>query len=230
VSAVSAAALRAEMVETQLRRRGIVDPEVLRAFGEVPREAFVPGVTLEEVYADRPVKIGYGQTISQPYVLALMCQLLGVRSGHWALEVGAGSGYAAAILASLGAKVVALERIAPLALGARERLDDAGFSETVEVLVADGSEGCPEKAPFDRILVSAGAPSMPRTLVSELAPGGVLVAPVGPKDAQELTVVRRTPSGDRVETYGPCAFVKLVGRAGWGYDDGDDRPGGASER
>jgi len=206
---------RLEMVERDLRARRIVDPAVLRAFEEVPRELFVPADLAADAYADRPLPIGFDQTISQPFVVAFMCQTLEVEPGHRALEVGAGGGYATAILAALGARVFGLERIPELAARARESLERAGYGARATVLAGDGSRGLEEEAPFDRILVSAAARSVPPALERQLAPGGVLVAPVGGEKEQEIVSVRKTRDVLVTQFHGKCAFVKLFGEGGY---------------
>lgn len=198
------------MVERQLRRRGIRDPRVLDAMGRVPRELFVPEGQRRHAYQDEPLPIGHGQTISQPFMVALVCQEASVRPGHLVLDVGTGSGYQAAVLAALGARVVSIERIAALAEAARDALTAAGAAQ-VEVVVGDGSLGLPERAPFDRIVVAAAAPEVPRGLVAQLARNGRLVIPVGSRDEQTLEVVVATPEGMAVVHSVPCRFVPLVG-------------------
>ncbi len=203
---------RAEMVRTQLAQRGIRDEAILKAFGSVPRERFVP-VSLQEVsYDDRPLPIGDGQTISQPFVVAAMMQLLDLRPSDRVLEVGAGSGYAAAILAMIVAEVYALERLAPLARRAARRLERLEFAN-VHLAHGDGTMGWPEHAPFDGILVSAGGPAVPPVLREQLAPGGRLIMPVGPESRrQTLVLVTRTAEGGfESRSYGRVAFVPLIG-------------------
>jgi protein-L-isoaspartate(D-aspartate) O-methyltransferase len=205
---------RESMVERQLRRRGIHDEHVLDAFRAVPREAFV-GETVEEfAYADTPLPIEEGQTISQPYIVALMVQALDLRPTDRVLEVGAGSGYAAAILASRAAEVYAIERNARLAEAARDRLHRLGF-HNVEVRAGDGTLGWPEAGPFDAILVSAGGPDVPRALLDQLAPGGRLVIPVGGPREQRLVRITRVGDEWHSEDLGPVVFVPLIGEGGW---------------
>lgn len=198
------------MVEQQLVDRGIVDQRVLAAFREVPREAFVPPDLAAAAYEDGPLPIGHGQTISQPFVVALMVQALAVRPGDRGLEVGAGSGYAAAILGRLVGRLVAVERHAELAESAAARLAALGVAN-VEVRHGDGTLGWPQAAPFDVILVSAGGDHVPSALTEQLAPGGRLVIPVGLGHGQELLRLSKRGSG-RIdeERLGRVAFVPLV--------------------
>jgi protein-L-isoaspartate(D-aspartate) O-methyltransferase len=207
-------ALRRRMVETQIVRRGVTAGPVLAAMREVPRHLFVPPALQSEAYADRPLGIGEGQTISQPYIVAAMTETLDVRPEHRVLEIGTGSGYQTAILARLAARVVTIERHHALAERARQTLAAIGVTN-VAILVGDGTEGAPADAPFDRILVTAGAPSIPDVLREQLADGGRLVIPVGPPGFQHLTAVER--HGHRFETTRgeACVFVPLIGRHGW---------------
>jgi len=207
---------RERMVGRQLRARGIEDEEVLRALGRVPRELFVPEDERRRAYDDAALPIGHGQTISQPYMVAVIVEALAVRPGLSVLDVGAGSGYQAAVLAELGAEVVAIERIPELAEQARANLAAAGY-EGVEVVVGDGTLGWPEHAPYDGIAVAAAAPALPQTLYEQLGPGGRLVVPVGGPRAQRLEVIVRSPEGPAVIHSVPCRFVPLVGAEG--YDE-----------
>jgi protein-L-isoaspartate(D-aspartate) O-methyltransferase len=204
------------MVEHQLERRGIRDPLVLEAMRSVPREAFVPPDLADEAYADGPLPIGEGQTISQPYIVALMVEALELRRGERVLEIGAGSGYAAAVLAEIAAEVYTVERHAPLAREARERLRALGY-ENVQLRVGDGSRGWPEHAPYDAIVVAAGAPEVPEALKEQLAVGGRLVIPVGQgRTLQELLRLRRLSETEyQREELGGVRFVPLVGEQGW---------------
>jgi len=203
------------MVTQQLERRGIRDRRVLEAMATIPREAFVPHAPGPVAYDDRALPIEKGQTISQPYIVARMTELLRVEPGDRVLEIGTGSGYQAAVLAKLGARVLTIERHEALARGAEERLAALDI-EGVDVRVGDGSRGDPEGAPWDGIIVTAGAPSIPDALREQLAIGGRLVIPVGPRREQELIVVERRSSTDWRETSdGAVMFVPLVGEAGW---------------
>jgi protein-L-isoaspartate(D-aspartate) O-methyltransferase len=209
------AAQRRDMVFEQLVRRGIRDPRVLEAMTVVPRHRFVAAALVSHAYDDRPLAIGHGQTISQPYMVARATELAGPRATDRVLEVGAGSGYQAAVLAELAAEVFAIEIVPALAARARDALADTGY-DNVTVESFDGSGGWPEHAPYDVIIVSAGAPRIPAMLVSELADGGRLVIPVGGSEEQELAVVRR--EGDHyVTAYDTrCRYVDLQGRFGVG--------------
>lgn len=210
----------ARMVEEQIVRRGLTDPAVLAAMRRVPRAAFVPPGLEAAAYDDGPLPIGAGQTLSQPYIVALMAEAAGIRPGARVLEVGAGSGYAAAVLAELGAEVHAVERHPALARTARERLARLGYGR-VALHTGDGSAGLPEAAPFDAILVSAGAPALPRGLKAQLATGGRLVVPVGGGGSQTLVVLtRRGPDSYDREERGPVSFVPLIGAEGWPEEAG----------
>jgi protein-L-isoaspartate(D-aspartate) O-methyltransferase len=203
------------MVAQQLERRGIRDKRVLEAMASVPREAFVPGVPASVAYDDRALPIDAGQTISQPYMVARMTELLEVEPGDHILEVGTGSGYQAAVLARLGAHVTSIERHADLADGARERLAEQGIRD-VDLRVGDGSQGAPDGAPWDGIVVTAAAPAIPDALREQLAVGARLVIPVGPRYQQDLIVVeRRGPTDWQEWSDGAVIFVPLVGEGGW---------------
>ena len=202
------------MVERQLRHRGITDERVLEAMGRVPRELFVPAAQRAHAYEDGALPIGHGQTISQPFVVAAMCQLAGLRGGERVLEVGTGSGYAAAVLAELAAQVVSIERVPGLAERARAALQAAG-SPNVEVRVGDGSLGAPDRAPFDAIVVAAAAPEVPEALLAQLAEGGRLVLPLGTRAAQRLVVVVQTPEGPVERDSIQVRFVPLIGAEGF---------------
>jgi protein-L-isoaspartate(D-aspartate) O-methyltransferase len=209
------ATLRARMVERQLRRRGIADERVLAAMGEVPREAFVPPQLRHRAYADSALPIAEEQTISQPWIVAAICQALQLQGSERALEVGTGSGYSACVLSMLAARVVSIERHGRLALGAREALASLAVTE-VELIVGDGSCGVPERAPFEAIAVHAAAPAAPPALISQLAEGGRLVVPIATGgEADVLTVLRRRGGEVEAETIGPCRFVPLVGEEGF---------------
>jgi protein-L-isoaspartate(D-aspartate) O-methyltransferase len=207
-------ALRAEMVAEQLARRGISDPQVLEAMAKVPREAFTDPDDRKRAYEDVPVQIGWGQTISQPYMVALICEAAAVRRGQRVLDVGTGSGYQAAVLAELGAEVHTVERLRQLAERAREKLDAAGYRDVV-VHLGDGSLGDPEHAPFHAITVAAAAPAPPPTLYEQLVPGGRLVIPIGDRRGQRLEIVVRSPEGPAIAHSVECRFVPLVGREGY---------------
>jgi protein-L-isoaspartate(D-aspartate) O-methyltransferase len=206
---------RSEMVEAQLRRRGIEDPRVLQAMDEVPRELFVPESLSRRAYADSALPIGEGQTISQPWIVAAICQALAPGEGDRVLEVGTGSGYSACLLAILAAEVISVERRPDLAERARAAIEELGFAN-VEVLVGDGSRGLPERAPFEAIAVHATAPAPPLTLLEQLADGGRLVAPIAGRAADMLTLFRREGGRIESEEIGPCRFVPLVGEEGFG--------------
>ncbi|HTK46062.1 MAG TPA: protein-L-isoaspartate(D-aspartate) O-methyltransferase [Patescibacteria group bacterium] len=206
---------RSEMVARQLRRRGIGDERVLEAMATTPREAFVPGVPASLAYDDRALPIDAGQTISQPYMVARMTELLRVEPGDRILEIGTGSGYQAAVLARLGAKVTSIERLPDLAEGARTKLRELAI-DTVDVRLGDGSNGDPDGAPWDGIVVTAAAPAIPDPLREQLEIGARLVIPVGPRYQQDLVVVERRGPNDWQEwSDGAVVFVPLVGEGGW---------------
>jgi protein-L-isoaspartate(D-aspartate) O-methyltransferase len=206
---------RQRMVDHDLRRRGIQDPRVLDAMGSVPRHLFVPWSDRTHAYEDRALPLEVGQTISQPYIVAYMTEALDLRAGDRVLEVGTGSGYQAAVLARLATEVFTVERIGDLQGAAREVLEDLGVSN-VRFLVGDGTLGWPEHAPYDRILVTAGAPDVPGPLKAQLSPdGGRMVIPVGDPDLQELVAVTRIGNAWTAEPLLGCRFVPLVGDEGW---------------
>jgi protein-L-isoaspartate(D-aspartate) O-methyltransferase len=221
-SADAFAAQRADMVEWQLGRRGIHDQRVLDAMAAVPRELFVPERYRRRAYADSALPIGHGQTISQPWIVAAICQALALEGSEPVLEVGTGSGYSAAVLAILAAGVITIERVEELAVAARQLLAQLGV-RNVEVVVADGSAGLPDHAPYQAIAVHATAPSPPPTLIEQLAPGGRLVVPIATDAADMLTVFRRldgdadpeTADGLERTVIGPCRFVPLIGSEGY---------------
>lgn len=205
------AAARAHMLAHDLRGRGLTEPRVLAAMAAVPRERFVPGDAIAEAYADRPLPIAAGQTISQPYIVALMAAALALTPGDRVLDVGTGSGYAAAVFAELvgAASVWSIERHAALADAARATLAAAGYP--VEVRCGDGTRGWPERAPFDAIAVAAAAEEVPAALLAQLAVGGRLVMPVGPPGLQTLVrLTREGPARLRQDDLGPVTFVPLI--------------------
>jgi len=208
------------MVERQLRRRGIFDERVLEAMAGIPRELFIPGEMRICAYDDGPVSIGHGQTISQPYMTALMAQSLELRGSETVLEVGAGSGYHAAVLAALAARVIAIELIPELAEQARSNLEAAGRpighpGANVRVICGDGSLGFPAEAPYDAISVAAGAPKVPPALLEQLNDPGRLVVPVGDFDEQQLRVIAKSGGELTTRLAAACRFVPLRGGAGW---------------
>jgi protein-L-isoaspartate(D-aspartate) O-methyltransferase len=206
---------RASMVANQLRARGIADERILGVMGAVPRELFVPDWRRDLAYADEALPIPAGQTISQPYIVARMTELLAPEPGDRVLEIGTGSGYQAAVLAMLGCQVTTYERQPELAASARERLARLGFSDRIEVRLADGSLGDPEGEPYPRIIVTAAAPRIPDALREQLADGGRMVIPVGTRDRQELLLVMRDGDEWRERSDGACVFVPLVGPGGF---------------
>jgi protein-L-isoaspartate(D-aspartate) O-methyltransferase len=206
---------RERMVHRQLRGRGIHDERVLAAMEVVAREVFVSEDERADAHADTPLPIGFGQTISQPFMVGFLCQELSVRPGHRVLDVGCGSGYQAAVLAELGARVSGIERIPELVELARSNLRATGYDDRVSVVLGDGSLGLPEEAPFDRIVVAAAAPRIPETLYGQLALNGRLLVPVGPARDQRLEVVVSTLEGPAVAHTVSCRFVKLVGAEGF---------------
>ena len=221
-SAAEFGAQRTEMVEWQLRRRGIGDQRVLEAMATVPRELFVPERDRRRAYADSALPIGHGQTISQPWIVAAICEALALEGSERVLEIGTGSGYSAAVLAMLADAVITVERVEELAIAARRLLAEIGISK-VEVVVGDGSAGLPDRAPYEAIAVHATAPSPPSTLIEQLAPGGRLVIPIATDAADMLTVYRRlggqvdptTGGGLERMVIGPCRFVPLIGSEGY---------------
>jgi protein-L-isoaspartate(D-aspartate) O-methyltransferase len=202
------------MVETQIASRGVKDERVLSAMRSVPRHLFVPAAYRGVAYSDCPLPIGRGQTISQPYIVAVMTELLALKPEDRVLEIGAGSGYQAAILANLAKSVISIERISEVAEIARENLSRIGISN-VKIITGDGTLGYPEQAPYDAVLITAATPEVPAPLIEQLADGGRLIAPVGSRDLQEL--VRITKRKDQVirELFGGVVFVPLLGRYGW---------------
>jgi protein-L-isoaspartate(D-aspartate) O-methyltransferase len=205
---------RLRMVAYQIAARGVGDERVLSVMRELPRHLFVPEQYRSAAYQDSPLPIGQGQTISQPYIVARMTELLEISPGDRVLEIGTGSGYQAAILGKLAGEVITLERIPEVAEQARKNLENLGIPN-VQVVVGDGTEGYPDRAPYHAVLVTASTPEVPRPLMDQLADGGRLVAPVGSRDLQEL--VRLIRKGDRFtrESYGGVVFVPLLGKYGW---------------
>ncbi|MDA8083270.1 MAG: protein-L-isoaspartate(D-aspartate) O-methyltransferase [Nitrospiraceae bacterium] len=205
---------REEMVRNQLVARGIGDLRVLKAMRDVPRHLFIEESLRETAYYDMALPTADGQTISQPYMVAVMTELLELRGAEKVLEIGTGSGYQAAILAELSGQVFTMERLGTLAEKAAARLRSLGY-ERISVTTGDGTLGLPEEAPFDRIIVTAGTPEVPEPLIGQLAPDGILVAPVGERFSQILVKLIRTPQGLRSTYHTPCVFVPLVGAFGW---------------
>jgi protein-L-isoaspartate(D-aspartate) O-methyltransferase len=205
---------RERMVEEQLLRRGITDARVVDAMRRVPRHLFVEEALRERAYGDHPLPIGEEQTISQPYIVGLMTSLLELTGKEKVLEVGTGSGYQTAVLAALARRVCSIERLPRLAERARRLLEQLGH-DNVWVRVGNGTLGWPDEAPFDRILVAAGGPSIPPPLIHQLAEGGRIVAPVGDAMNQTLTVVDNVKGELRTSQHGECKFVKLVGKYAW---------------
>jgi protein-L-isoaspartate(D-aspartate) O-methyltransferase len=209
-----AARERERMVDEQLARRGITDTRVLAAMRKVPRHRFVEEALRDRAYGDHPLPIGDGQTISQPYMVAAMTQLLRLTGSEKVLEIGTGSGYQTAILAELTRRVCSVERLPALAIRARRILEELGYTNAV-VKTADGTYGWQDEAPFDRVLVTAGAPAVPTPLFQQLAEGGRMVVPIGDSQSQTLHVVDKVDGQMRTSTDCGCVFVKLVGRYGW---------------
>lgn len=211
---------RLEMVERQIKARGVSDPLVLAAMRRVPRHLFVPEEYADSAYDDRPLPIGEGQTISQPYMVAIMTETLKLSGGEKVLEIGTGSGYQSAILAEIADHVVTIERKEDLQKGAARLLRELGYAN-VESVLGDGSRGHLARAPYDGIIVTAGAPQVPESLVGQLALGGRLVIPVGNAFHQTLTRVTRTEGGKETESLEGCVFVPLIGEYGWGECEGN---------
>jgi len=210
--------LRRQMVESQLIPRGINDPRVIEAFLKVPRHRFVEPALERSAYDDNPLPIGGWQTISQPYMVALMTQALKLRGTERVLEIGTGSGYQAAILAELAAQVFTVERIEKLARRARQILDELKY-HNIAVKIGDGTLGWAEHAPYDGIIVTAGAPQIPKTYWDQLAEGGRLAIPVGDSFTQTLKVIVKQDGKPKETDYGGCVFVPLVGKYGWRLEE-----------
>jgi protein-L-isoaspartate(D-aspartate) O-methyltransferase len=205
---------RLKMVEEQIISRGIKDPELIAAMKKIPRHLFVEEALQSQAYSDYPLPIGEKQTISQPYMVAIMTEALQLTRKEKVLEIGAGSGYQAAILAEMSEKVFSIERIRSLAIKARKLLYDLGYLN-IEIKFSDGTFGWMEESPFDAIIVTAGAPDIPQPLIDQLAIGGRLVIPVGDAFVQDLIRIIKTEEGIKKEDLGGCRFVKLIGRYGW---------------
>ena len=205
---------RRRMVDSQIAARGVTDPRVLEVMREIPRHEFVPLEMQPHAYEDHPVQIGQGQTISQPYMVAAMTQELGLREEDRVLEIGTGSGYQTAILARLAAEVITIERNESLAVCARARLLEQGYAN-ITVVIGDGTLGCPEHAPYDAIMVTAGGPRVSDSLKEQLAMGGRMVCPIGTREYQKLIRIVRTPEGFDERVGMGCVFVPLIGREGW---------------
>lgn len=208
---------RTRMVETQIRSRAISDPGVLKIMETIPRHLFVDEGLIDQAYSDNPLPIGEKQTISQPYIVALMSQALDLKGRERVLEIGTGSGYQTAILASLADRVFSIERVAALATRARKILDRLNCYN-VAIRVGDGSYGWKEEAPFDAIITTAAAPRVPQYLVEQLIPGGRMVVPIGNRDVQTLYKFTRSaenPGEIKKEDLGGCRFVSLIGESGW---------------
>jgi protein-L-isoaspartate(D-aspartate) O-methyltransferase len=205
---------RVKMVEEQIISREIKDPRVIAAMKKVPRHLFVEEALQSQAYTDHPLPIGEKQTISQPYMVALMTEALQLTGKERVLEIGAGSGYQTAILAELAERVFSIERIRPLAIRARQLIYELGYFN-VEIKIFDGTYGWAEEGPFEAIMVTAGAPDIPQALLDQLTIGGRLVIPVGDAFVQDLIRITKTGEGIKREDFGGCRFVKLIGKYGW---------------
>jgi len=214
----ASAAARRAMVETQIRKRGVSSPLVLEAMARVPRHEFVPERFRDDAYADKPLPIGEGQTISQPYMVAAMTDALELTGSERVLEIGTGSGYQAAVLSLLAQEVISVESHTLLALSAQERLTRLGYNN-VHVHNGDGSVGFPDAAPYDAILVTAGAPEIPQIFAEQLREGGRLVIPVGDQENQKLVQARKEGGKLKTRALFGCRFVPLLGRYGWSQSD-----------
>jgi protein-L-isoaspartate(D-aspartate) O-methyltransferase len=209
--------LRELMIKTQLIPRGIKDRRVLDAMGRVPRHFFVDSATVANAYSDMALPIGEGQTISQPYMVAVMTELLELKGTEKVLEIGTGSGYQAAVLAELSQEVYTIERIVSLAEKAKKKFQDLSYLN-IHIKVDDGTLGWPEESPFDRIIITAGSPEIPTTLIEQLAEGGIIVIPVGDLYSQQLLKYRKSGENPIIEYHTPCVFVPLIGQYGWKSD------------
>jgi protein-L-isoaspartate(D-aspartate) O-methyltransferase len=205
---------RLAMIREQLQRRNVHDERVLQAMAVVPRHRFVPQQLTQQAYADNALPIGEGQTISQPFIVALTAAALRIQPNDRVLEIGTGSGYAAAVLAHVAQEVWSVERVRSLAQQAKRLLDELGYAH-VHVGIGDGTSGWPEHAPYNAIAVAAAAPAIPQPLLDQLAPGGRLVIPVGPRDDQQMVRIVRTAQEFTQQNLGPVRFVPLVGEHGW---------------
>lgn len=206
--------LRNQMVETQLIPRGISDERVLKVFRKVPRHKFVSRQLQKNAYDDNPLSIGCGQTISQPYMVALMTECLELKGNEKVLEVGTGCGYQTAILAEIAKEVYSVERIEELAKGAKEKLDSLGY-KNIKIKIDDGTLGWKEFAPFDAIIVTAGSPNIPKELFGQLTKSGKMAIPVGNTFSQMLTLVEKENNKMKTKDLCPCVFVPLIGKEGW---------------
>ncbi|GAB5045852.1 protein-L-isoaspartate(D-aspartate) O-methyltransferase [Thermodesulfovibrio sp. TK110] len=206
--------LREWMVETQIIERGIRDKRVIEVMKKIPRHLFVPEDIIDSAYDDRALPIGHGQTISQPYIVALMTELLELKGDEKVLEIGTGSGYQAAILAELAREVHTVERVEPLATAAKKRFENLGI-QNIRVYIRDGTEGIPEEAPFDRIIITAATPDIPEPLIAQLKEGGIIVAPVGERYSQYMLKAIKKDSEIERHYLIPVAFVPLIGKYGW---------------
>jgi protein-L-isoaspartate(D-aspartate) O-methyltransferase len=211
--------LRRRMVEEQLKNRGVADERVLAAFRKVPRHRFIPEEYQAQAYEDHPLPIGEGQTISQPYIVALMVERLRLQGHERILEIGTGSGYQTALLAELALEVFSIERIPPLLQRAKARLEELGYLN-VHLSPGNGSLGWPAQAPYDAIIVSAAAPDVPRPLLAQLAEPGRMVLPIGTAEAQMLTEVEKLHGAVTRRDLTGCVFVPLLGEYGWPSSDG----------
>ena len=209
---------RTRMVQNQIAARGIHDPRVLAAMREIPRHLFIPAPYDRSAYEDNPLPIGNGQTISQPYIVALMTELLQLNDTDTALEIGAGSGYQAAVLSRIVRNLTTVERIPSVANLARDNLNTLGISNVV-VIVGDGTLGHPENAPYNGIIITAATPEIPAPLIEQLAEGGTLVAPVGSHELQELVTLKKCGKTITWELHGGVRFVPLIGKHGWGGEE-----------
>jgi protein-L-isoaspartate(D-aspartate) O-methyltransferase len=209
--------LRNVMVDTQIISRGVKDPRVIAAMRKVPRHLFMDESSWYKAYDDMALPVGEGQTISQPYMVAVMTELLGLVGEEAVLEIGTGSGYQAAVLAELSREVYTIERIRSLSERARAVIEELGY-RNIHTKVGDGTLGWPEASPFDRILITAAAPALPEPLVDQLSEGGILIAPVGDRFSQQLVKVAKRKGTLSKDYHTPCVFVPLVGEHGWKAD------------